>query len=304
MASPITYSVEYAKSGRSTCKGTKEKIPQGALRIAKITVQERDGEPISMSAWYNVVPFFQMMKRMRKKDEIAKDTTDLAGFSELKEEDQATLAQMLSDFHDDAVDFPPKPEKKPAAKKKAPEEGGAAAPSPKKAKKEALEIPDETRAGVAMADLREIASELAERARGLGMNVPDADAARQQIGPLCRDLLTPEGVLDVAGALRAALQKWGMKVVIECACADNAALAAAFKELSHFEYKQGDRFKGTAYKKVSDAIAEQAEPITSGKKASSGKTKIAGIGKASGEKIDEFLTTGAIAKLEEYKNSV
>ena len=29
---------------------------------------------------------------------------------------------MLSDFHDDAVDFPPKPEKKPAAKKKAPEE--------------------------------------------------------------------------------------------------------------------------------------------------------------------------------------
>ena len=54
---------------------------------------------------------------------------------------------MLADFHDDSVDFPPKPEKKPAAKKKAPEEGGEDKPAPKKAKKETLDIPAETREG-------------------------------------------------------------------------------------------------------------------------------------------------------------
>ena len=59
MSAPCSYSVEYAKSGRSTCKGTKEKIPQGALRIAKVTLSDRGhDEPIQMCAWRAAVFFF------------------------------------------------------------------------------------------------------------------------------------------------------------------------------------------------------------------------------------------------------
>ena len=34
---PATYCVEYAKSGRSTCKGCKSKIDLGEIRIGTIT---------------------------------------------------------------------------------------------------------------------------------------------------------------------------------------------------------------------------------------------------------------------------
>ena len=47
-----TFAVEYAKSGRSTCKGTKELIPKGALRLAKVTEREHGDKTISMAAWY------------------------------------------------------------------------------------------------------------------------------------------------------------------------------------------------------------------------------------------------------------
>ena len=49
---------------------------------------------------------------------------------------------------------------------------------------------------------------------------------------------------------------------------------------------------------MSKALSEHATAITSGKEA----TKLANIGKSSGEKIDQFLETGTIAKLEEYRD--
>ena len=82
--------------------------------------------------------------------------------------------------------------------------------------------------------------------------------------------------------------------------AENAPLAGVFKELSSFEYKKGDNIKGTAYKKVSAALAAHTAQITSGKEAK----KLAGIGKSSADKIDEFLSSGKVAKLEEYKQGV
>ena len=133
----------------------------------------------------------------------------------------------------------------------------------------------------------------------MGYNVPDADAARQQCGPVCRECLV-DGVLDVGNVLRGMAAKWGMKETIECVVAENAPLAGVFKELSSFEYKKGDNIKGTAYKKVSAALAAHTEKITSGKEAK----KLAGIGKSSADKIDEFLSSGKVAKLEEYKQGV
>ena len=90
-----TFAVEYAKSGRSTCKGTKELIPKGALRLAKVTEREHGDKTISMAAWYLPVPFFQMMKRMRKGSAIVESSADLAGFDELKDDDKGAVEKMI-----------------------------------------------------------------------------------------------------------------------------------------------------------------------------------------------------------------
>lgn len=100
--------------------------------------------------------------------------------------------------------------------------------------------------------------------------------------------------------MAAAEKLWGVKKAVDCAAEGNGALASAFAELAEFEFKKGERMKGAAYKKVAKALAETTDEITSGKQAA----KLPGIGKSSAAKIDEFLETGAIAKLEEYKNEV
>ena len=52
--------------------------------------------------------------------------------------------------------------------------------------------------------------------------------------------------------------------------------------------------------RLSAALAAHTAQITSGKEAK----KLAGIGKSSADKIDEFLAGGTVAKLEEYKQGV
>ena len=157
---------------------------------------------------------------------------------------------MISDYHDEEVDWPPKPAPKPKKKKEPSSDGDATQPSPKKAKK-TIEIPDDARV-VEMGQLRDIAEELSERLRGMGYNVPDADSARQQCGPVCRECLV-DGVLDVGAVLKGMAAKWGLKETIECVVAENAPLAGVFKELSSFEYKKGDNIKGTAQEGVGRA---------------------------------------------------
>lgn len=77
----------------------------------------------------------------------------------------------------------------------------------------------------------------------------------------------------------------------------NQALADAFAELSGFEFKRGEKFKGGTWSKVAKAIRDCEDEIESGKQA----TKLKGIGKSSAQKIDEFLDTGTLEKLEEYR---
>lgn len=80
-------------------------------------------------------------------------------------------------------------------------------------------------------------------------------------------------------------------------CEANQALADAFAELSGFEFKRGEKFKGGTWSKVAKAIRESELDIESGKQA----LKLKGVGKSSAAKIDEFLETGTLEKLEEYR---
>merc|ERR1739845_120498 len=76
----------------------------------------------------------------------------------------------------------------------------------------------------------------------------------------------------------------------------NAELAACFKELSDYEFKQKATFKGIAYKKVAQTLS-QMDPIRSVLQVKG----IKGIGKQSYAKIDEYLDTGRIERLEKYR---
>ena len=298
-----TYSIEYAKSGRATCKETKEKIAKDELRIAKITTVMRGEDEIIMCNWHKVVPFFQMMSRMRKKEYQLQSVDDLVGFEDIKEEDQALVRKYVAEFHDpENVDFPPK------KKRKAPEEeehaeGGddtaeRKAPASKK-KKPLPEIEPETK-DVPNAELKAFALELVARCRDRGLNVPDDEnAAKSKISGLIMSNRSGT-VVDVAAVLKACDTTFGQKTSVECACEANVGLASAFAELASFEFKNSDTMRGSAYKKASNTIAEQTDPITSGKEA----MKLPGIGKSSAGKIDEFLTTGAITQLTTYKNAI
>ncbi|KAG7395889.1 hypothetical protein PHYBOEH_003053, partial [Phytophthora boehmeriae] len=83
----------------------------------------------------------------------------------------------------------------------------------------------------------------------------------------------------------------------EASCEANQPLADAFAELSGFEFKRGEKFKGGTWSKVAKAIRDCEEEISTGKQA----LKLKGVGKSSAAKIDEFLETGTLEKLEEYR---
>ncbi|KAI9912770.1 hypothetical protein PsorP6_005016 [Peronosclerospora sorghi] len=77
----------------------------------------------------------------------------------------------------------------------------------------------------------------------------------------------------------------------------NQKLADAFAELSGFEFKRGEKFKGSTWSKVAKAIRDCESEITCGKDA----LKLKGVGKSSAAKIDECIETGTIQILEEYR---
>lgn len=88
-----------------------------------------------------------------------------------------------------------------------------------------------------------------------------------------------------------------------CKVPENAAVIAAFSELSELYFKEGNANAGISYKKATAALRELDFAITedNAKGLGKGKTKVANIGKSSADKIYEFMTTGSIAKLEEKR---
>mmetsp|Transcript_13120 Transcript_13120/g.40382 ORF Transcript_13120/g.40382 Transcript_13120/m.40382 type:complete len:197 (-) Transcript_13120:1790-2380(-) len=84
------------------------------------------------------------------------------------------------------------------------------------------------------------------------------------------------------------------QVRTEIFCEENRPLVEAFRELQRYEFDVGQRFKGAAYAKVATALAGLDYKVESGQKC----MEMKGIGKASANKIDEFLQTGKIETLE------
>jgi hypothetical protein len=85
---------------------------------------------------------------------------------------------------------------------------------------------------------------------------------------------------------------------------ENDALATCLDTLVRLETRNnGDAFKIRAYKTAAMEIRALDRVVTSGKEAAkAGKTKVKGVGKGLGEKIDEFLQTGTMARIAELQN--
>ena len=94
-------------------------------------------------------------------------------------------------------------------------------------------------------------------------------------------------------------------VTASCKNSSNGAVLAAILELGELYFKEKNTNAGVTYKKVAEAIKNLTFEITcdNAKGLGKGKTKVAGIGKSSADKIYEFVTTGTMAKLEEKRAS-
>lgn len=78
----------------------------------------------------------------------------------------------------------------------------------------------------------------------------------------------------------------------------NAAIVNALRKLSDLEK---DDFKSKAYWKAAEAVDNIPYTIVDGESLAKGETKVPGIGKSIAKKIDEFLETGIISRLEDLK---
>jgi DNA polymerase/3'-5' exonuclease PolX len=83
------------------------------------------------------------------------------------------------------------------------------------------------------------------------------------------------------------------------ACDGNRPMAEAFADLADAYRDTGEYFKSSVFKKVAGHVAEAPEPITSSKALKG----IKGVGKSSLAKVDEFLTTGALAAIAQIREA-
>lgn len=87
MNEDLPFSIEYAKSGRASCKKCKENIAKDAVRMA-IMVQSHlyDGK---MALWHHLACFF------KKKNKLT-STSEIANFNNLRWEDQEKVKKLLA----------------------------------------------------------------------------------------------------------------------------------------------------------------------------------------------------------------
>lgn len=114
------------------------------------------------------------------------------------------------------------------------------------------------------------------------------------------EIISKYGFKDAKDAKKAAKEEATMKV---CVNPKNAPLLLAFQELAELYFKEKNTNAGASYKKVINALKDLEAEVTAANAMSfsKGKTKIAGVGKSSAEKMKEFLETGTIQKLEEKR---
>ena len=142
----------------------------------------------------------------------------------------------------------------------------------------------------------------------LGFQLP-VENANAAIGAHLIKTKTAEGTWDGPAALASLRKEFPPLTAEEKAggpparCPENNALCSCLDKLARLETQaKTDAFKIRAYKSAAMEIRDLDYAITSGKLAAkAGPTKVKGVGKGLGEKIDEFLETGTMSRIAELE---
>lgn len=89
-----SWSVGYAKTGKSTCQATKERIKAGHLRIGK----EIDNPYVAGTRtfiWFKPGPLFELFRKSTTEAPRIKSTAELLNFETLKKSDAAYLEELV-----------------------------------------------------------------------------------------------------------------------------------------------------------------------------------------------------------------
>eukprot|EP00471_Norrisiella_sphaerica_P002359 CAMPEP_0184478374 /NCGR_PEP_ID=MMETSP0113_2-20130426/421_1 /TAXON_ID=91329 /ORGANISM="Norrisiella sphaerica, Strain BC52" /LENGTH=275 /DNA_ID=CAMNT_0026856141 /DNA_START=248 /DNA_END=1075 /DNA_ORIENTATION=+ len=266
--------------------------------------------------WFKLEPFFEMQMRQRKTTKKVESTEDLDKFDELTEENQTRVNKALENYLTEREK--PKPKVKRAKRKTKNEDGKEKKSTPKKKK---AKIENEGKPNVDLfagvnpeCTPKEAAKALLKVAEELKFNLPkDETDATIRCGQQLMGNKT-DGKFDFMKALKSLANEMqcpekvpGQKAKKKrpapvAAMEENQGLVECFWELGNFEFKnRGDKFKGINYHKVCRALAGLDFKVTSGAAIAKGKKKVAGIGASSGKKIDEYLETGKIDRLERFR---
>ncbi|KAN0015999.1 hypothetical protein ACTFIU_005949 [Dictyostelium citrinum] len=97
-----TYRVEYASTGRSSCKQAKckKQIEKGSVRIGAIFPSERFETDGVATDWFHPNCFFEKQKKARKTTKKVDDIDDLIGFDDLSKSDQKFIKSKVEEQHE------------------------------------------------------------------------------------------------------------------------------------------------------------------------------------------------------------
>jgi len=147
------------------------------------------------------------------------------------------------------------------------------------------------------------------------VDLPQNRNPKMEIGKLvmanCTDKSAEEimqVIFDKYGFAHVKQEKAAAKeAAAEAACANpkNAAVILAFGECAKYYFAESNANAAISYKKAIATLTELKEEITEDNAISfsKGKTKLPGIGKATAQKMLEFVQTGTFAKLEEKREA-
>jgi len=147
------------------------------------------------------------------------------------------------------------------------------------------------------------------------VDLPQNRNPKMEVGKLMMANCTDKSAEDI---MQVILDKYGFanvkeekaaakEAAAEAACGNpkNAALVLAFSECMKYYFAEGNANAALSYKKAIATLTDLEEEVTAGNALSfsKGKTKLPGIGKATAQKMKEFVETGTFAKLEEKRQA-
>lgn len=93
---PVEFLAEYDCTGRASCKGCRQKLDKKELRIAKVVSNPFGDSGETMNQWYHPKCIFNSFLRARATTRIIQSASDIYGYDVLEEDDQDSVAQMIT----------------------------------------------------------------------------------------------------------------------------------------------------------------------------------------------------------------